>query len=132
MKGSYYRHGPTKTASIRLPLASALTNELVKPALELVRSLFEAGKTYKKAGVILSDIVPESVIQGNLFVAVPTSSEKLAKGRALMEAVDNINFSMRGDILKFAASGTTRNWKMRQEMRSPRYTTRWEELPLLK
>jgi DNA polymerase V len=49
-----------------------------------------------------------------------------------MEAVDNINFSMRGDILKFAASGTTRNWKMRQEMRSPRYTTRWEELPLLK
>jgi DNA polymerase V len=132
VKGSYYRHGPAKTASIRLPLASALTNELVKPALELVRSLFEAGKTYKKAGVILSDIVPESVIQGNLFVAVPTSSEKLAKGRALMEAVDNINFSMRGDILKFAASGTTRNWKMRQEMRSPRYTTRWEELPLLK
>jgi DNA polymerase V len=132
VKGSYYRHGPTKTASIRLPLASALTNELVKPALELVRSLFEAGKTYNKAGVILSDIVPESVIQGNLFVAVPTSSEKLAKGRALMEAVDNINFSMRGDILKFAASGTTRNWKMRQEMRSPRYTTRWEELPLLK
>jgi DNA polymerase V len=49
-----------------------------------------------------------------------------------MEAVDNINFSMRDDILKFAASGTTRNWKMRQEMRSPRYTTRWEELPLLK
>jgi DNA polymerase V len=132
VKGSYYRHGATKTASIRLPLASALTNELVKAALELVRSLFEAGKTYKKAGVILSDIVPETVIQGNLFVAVPTSSEKLAKGRALMEAIDNINFSMRGDILKFAASGTTRNWKMRQEMRSPRYTTRWEELPLLK
>ena len=76
--------------------------------------------------------MPETVIQGNLFVAVPASSEKLAKGRALMEAIDNINFSMRGDILKFAASGTTRNWKMRQEMRSPRYTTRWEELPLLK
>lgn len=132
IKGSHYRHGPTKSASIRLPIASALTNELVKPALEMVRSLFEAGKTYKKAGVILSDIVPESVIQGNLFVAVPANSEKLAKGRALMEAVDNINFSMRGDILKFAASGTTRNWKMRQEMRSPRYTTRWEELPLLK
>jgi DNA polymerase V len=68
------------------------------------------------------------VIQGNLFVAALDN----AKGRALMEAVDNINFSMRSDILKFAASGTTRNWKMRQEMRSPRYTTRWEELPLLK
>jgi DNA polymerase V len=128
VKGSYYRHGPTKSGAVRLPLATALTNELVKAALELVRSLFEAGKTYKKAGVILSDIVPETVIQGNLFAQAPDN----AKARALMEAIDNINFSMRGDILKFAASGTTRNWKMRQEMRSPRYTTRWEELPLLK
>ena len=128
VKGSYYRHGPTKSGAVRLPLATALTNELVKAALELVRSLFEAGKTYKKAGVILSDIVPETVIQGNLFAQAPDNT----KGRALMEAIDNINFSMRGDILKFAASGTTRNWKMRQEMRSPRYTTRWEELPLLK
>jgi DNA polymerase V len=128
LKGSYYRHGPTKSGAVRLPLATALTNELVKAALELVRSLFEAGKTYKKAGVILSDIVPETVIQGNLFAQAPDNT----KARALMEAIDNINFSMRGDILKFAASGTTRNWKMRQEMRSPRYTTRWEELPLLK
>jgi DNA polymerase V len=128
VKGSYYRHGPTKSGAVRLPIATALTNELVKAALELVRSLFEAGKTYKKAGVILSDIVPETVIQGNLFAQAPDNT----KARALMEAIDNINFSMRGDILKFAASGTTRNWKMRQEMRSPRYTTRWEELPLLK
>jgi DNA polymerase V len=72
--------------------------------------------------------MPETVIQGNLFAQAPDNT----KARALMEAIDNINFSMRGDILKFAASGTTRNWKMRQEMRSPRYTTRWEELPLLK
>lgn len=128
VKGSYYRHGPTKSGAVRLSLATALTNELVKAALELVRSLFEAGKTYKKAGVILSDIVPETVIQGNLFAQAPDNT----KARALMEAIDNINFSMRGDILKFAASGTTRNWKMRQEMRSPRYTTRWDELPLIK
>jgi DNA polymerase V len=45
-----------------------------------------------------------------------------------METVDNINFSMRGDVLKYAASGLSRNWKMRQEMRSGKYTTRWEEL----
>jgi DNA polymerase V len=42
--------------------------------------------------------------------------------------VDNVNFAMRDDMVKFAASGTTRNWKMRQEMRSPRYTSRWDEL----
>jgi DNA polymerase V len=45
-----------------------------------------------------------------------------------MDMIDNINFSQRDDVLKFASSGTTRNWKMRQEMRSGRYTTRWDEL----
>ena len=38
------------------------------------------------------------------------------------------NFAMRNDTLKFAAAGTKRDWKMRQELRSPRYTTRWDEL----
>jgi DNA polymerase V len=45
-----------------------------------------------------------------------------------MEQIDNINFSMRGDVVKFASSGTKRNWKMRREFHSPRYTTRWDEL----
>jgi DNA polymerase V len=45
-----------------------------------------------------------------------------------MEAMDNINFSMRGDVVKYVASGLKRNWKMRQEMQSKRFTTRWDEL----
>ncbi len=36
-----------------------------------------------------------------------------------MGMMDNINFSMRDDILKFATSGTDRNWKMRQEKEVP-------------
>jgi len=54
------------------------------------------------------------------------------QNRALMQALDNINFSMRDDMVKFVSSGLTRNWKMRQEMRSGRYTTRWDELHELK
>jgi len=90
--------------------------------MKLVDALFEDGKTYKKAGVMLSGLVPDSSIQGNLF------SEQTNENRHLMSMIDNINFSMRNDVLKFASSGTTRDWKMRQELRSPRYTTRWEEL----
>jgi len=45
-----------------------------------------------------------------------------------MDMIDNINFSQRDDILKFAASGLERNWKMQQNFRSPKYTSRWEEL----
>jgi DNA polymerase V len=113
----------TITNHITLPVATSFTNELIKPAVELVDTLYEKGQLYKKAGVMLSGIVPDESIQGNLFVTENKNCE-----RKLMEMIDNINFSQRDDVLKFAASGTTRDWKMRQELRSPRYTTRWDEL----
>lgn len=115
--------GATISAYTTLPSATSFTNELIKPAIELVDKLFENGKIYKKAGVMLSSIVPDESIQGNLFKTDAKNSS-----RKLMDMIDNINFSQRDDVLKFAASGTTRNWKMRQELRSKRHTTRWEEL----
>lgn len=120
---THFRHGPAVGSYVTLPIATAASNELIKAAVHLVDSLFEKGKIYKKAGVILSGLVPDTTIQGNLFV-----EEKHNNKRYLMDMIDNVNFSMRDDVLKFAASGTTRNWKMRHEMRSPRYTTRWDEL----
>jgi DNA polymerase V len=122
-----FRHGPSIGAYSTLGVATAATNELIKPAMLLVDKLFEKGRIYKKAGVILSGIVPDATIQGNLF-----ETKKLHQHRMLMSMVDNINFSQRDDVLKFAASGTKRDWKMRAELRSPRYTTRWNEMFLVK
>jgi DNA polymerase V len=118
-----FNYGATHSKYATLPTATSFTNELIKPAVALVDYLFEKGKLYKKAGVMLSGLVPDVSIQGNLFVPETKNCE-----RRLMAMIDNVNFSQRDDVLKFAASGTTRNWKMRQELRSPRYTTRWEEL----
>lgn len=121
--GKHFSHGPSISSYTNLPFATSSTNELIKPALQLVDKIFTDGKRYKKAGVILSGLVPDECIQANLFVA-----EKKNNKRVLMSMLDNINFAMRDDMLKFAASGLTRDWKMRQELRSPRYTTRWDEL----
>ncbi len=120
---TYFRHGPTVSSYVTLPIPTSYTHELIKPAVALVDKLFEKGKVYKKAGVMLSGLVPDKSIQASLF-ATPASN----CSRKLMDMIDNINFSQRDDILKFAASGTARDWKMRQELRSPRYTTRWDEL----
>ncbi len=120
---TYFRHGPTISSYVTLAVATSSTNELIKPAVQLVDKLYERGRLYKKAGVMLSGIVPDSTIQGNLFIPEKDNGKRL-----LMDMIDNINFSQRDDVLKFAASGTKRNWKMRMEMRSPRYTSRWEEL----
>jgi DNA polymerase V len=72
---------------------------------------------------MLGGLEPDESIQGNLFLPESQKYQRL-----LMDMMDNINFSMRDDVLKFATSGLTRNWKMRQELRIKRYTTRWEEL----
>jgi len=114
--------GATHSSFAILPAATSLTNELIKPAVALVDRLYKKGTLYKKAGVMLSGIVPDRYIQGNMFLSENKNCE-----RKLMDMIDNVNFSQRDDVLKFAASGTTRNWKMRQELRSPRYTTRWDE-----
>ena len=118
-----FRHGESIGRHITLAVATSATHELIKPAVALVDEIFKEGTSYKKAGVMLSGLVPDETIQGNLF-----TEEKHNGKRLLMSMVDNVNFAMRNDVIKFAASGTTRDWKMRMEMRSPRYTTRWEEL----
>ncbi|WP_332733057.1 Y-family DNA polymerase [Flavihumibacter sp.] len=122
--GEKFSYNPRKFSSNAvLASASSSTNDLIAYTLPLAEALFKKGERYLKAGVLLGGLVPDEAIQGNLF-----SGEVGNKGKMLMQALDNINFSQRNDMVKFAASGIDRPWKMRQEMRSPRYTTRWDEL----
>lgn len=108
---------------ILLPTATSITHELLDFTLPMVEQLYQPGLRYIKGGVMLADIVPDTAIQGNLFF-----SHTYNRRHLLMEAIDNINFGIKEDTVKYVSSGLERNWKMRQEMRSPRYTTRWNEL----
>jgi DNA polymerase V len=118
-----FHQGTALNAEITLSSATSSTHELIKPAMKLLEDIFVQGRIYKKAGVMLSGIVPDSAVQGSFF-----SGESKATNRFLMSAVDNVNFSMRGDVVKFGASGVNKDWKMRQELRSERHSTRWDEL----
>jgi DNA polymerase V len=121
------RHTEYRTESahrqILLPVATADTQQIIGYSMPLVESLFEEGRHYIKAGVILGGIVPDDSIQGNLFYAENNSIRK-----ELLKAIDNINFGMRDDMIKYGATGLARNWKMRKEHRSKRYTTHWGEI----
>ncbi|HVM89503.1 MAG TPA: Y-family DNA polymerase [Puia sp.] len=123
---TYFSHGPTISNYVNLPSATSFTNELIRPAVKLLDDIFEKGRVYKKAGVMLSGLVPDQSIQGNFFSAGSKSTN-----RFLMSAVDNVNFSMRDDVVKFCSSGVNKDWKMRQELRSKRHSTRWDELKVI-
>ncbi|HEV3249801.1 MAG TPA: Y-family DNA polymerase [Puia sp.] len=118
-----FKQEPSINSHSVLPAATSFTHELIKPAIDLVENLFEKGREYKKAGVMLGGLVPDKSVQGNLFI-----SETGNGNRFLMSAIDNVNFGMREDAVKFASSGLQKNWKMRQELRSGRCSTRWEDI----
>jgi DNA polymerase V len=117
----------SRSAYVLLPLPTCLTQVFIAHTMPLVEALYRSGNRYIKAGVILTDIIPFRSIQGNLF-----QEPENPASRKLMKAVDNINLGMGTDLVRFAASGTKKNWKMRQEMRSNRFTTRWDELCLVR
>ncbi|MCE3281582.1 MAG: hypothetical protein K0Q66_319 [Chitinophagaceae bacterium] len=121
---SYRQGGQARSSYATLHSPTSLTHELIKPAMEMATQLYRKGERYSKAGVTLSGLVPDSSIQSSLFNECGNN-----QNRELMLMLDNINFSMRNDVIKYAAAGIDKQWKMRQEFRSPRYTSRWDELP---
>jgi DNA polymerase V len=119
----HYHRGRQVSGYAVLDNPSHLTPDIIKAALAIGKSLFEQGQIYKKAGVIVSELIPDNALQTNLFIA-PAD----AKRKKLMNVIDNMNAAYRNDVLKFGTTGSRRNWKMRSEKRSKRYTTRWDEL----
>jgi DNA polymerase V len=114
------------SASTTILFPTAFTPALIGYALVLLRGIYQRGYKYKKAGVLLTKIKPQDRIQGDLFGEF--SLEQYEKQARLMKAVDVINSVWGKDTLFFGAQGLTRTWQMRQERRSPRSTTRWNEL----
>jgi len=110
------------SARIPLPEPTAYTPELVRLAKEAVRRLFVEGASYRKAGVILEGLVPEKSCQRDLFCPADPRRQRL------MEAMDSLNSRHGPDTVRLAAEGREKRWQMRQERKSARFTTSWEEL----
>ncbi len=109
-------------AVISLPFATNSAIEIVKFAVEGLKSIFKNGYKYKKAGVIVTGITDETPQQLNIF---QNSDER---HKRLMQVVDNLNITKGRQIVKLAAQDLDRTWKMHQERLSPRYTTRIDEV----
>jgi len=112
--------------SIRLPFATAFTPDLIVSALRGLKTIFQDGFKYKKAGVMLSKITPHAHVQPDLFGDV--SLLDYYRKAKLMAVVDAINAIYGRDSLFFAVQGSTRPWKMRQSQLSGRFTTQWSEI----
>ncbi len=75
---------------------------------------------------MISELLPEPVQQQPALWS-EIDREKRAK---LWKVVDGLNAYLGRDTIRILSQGPiAAGWKLRAEHRSPRWTTRWEELP---
>ncbi len=113
----------SNSISCSLPETTAYTPLLIKYALHLLKKIYRKGYKYKKAGVVLMDIVPAENSQYNLFTKIDHN-----RNEYLMKAFDKINLFWGSETIRSGASGYKRNWSMKRANLTPRYTTSWNEI----
>ncbi len=108
---------------LQLPVPTNDTTEIIRFALAALKSIYKDGYRYKKAGVIITEIVPERPFQGDLFDV--RNRDKYSK---IMGVMDSLNESYGKQKVKIAAQGFDRKWKLKNEKLSPCYTTKLSDV----
>ncbi|MEI7494674.1 MAG: Y-family DNA polymerase [Betaproteobacteria bacterium] len=135
IRTSPFRKDPQYSRSIVVPLRrpTADTGAIVQATTLGLQAIYCQGFKYAKAGVMLLDLQPDSVVQGELDLAEDDSHADIAEKVRLMSALDTINKRYGRGTMRMASAGLDgdrRVWSMRQERRTPAYTTNWVDIPI--
>jgi len=112
-----------KQVVLQLPVPTNDTTELINFALRGLKAIFAEGYQFKKAGVIVSELVPERPLQGDLF-----DTRNRDKFSRIMTVMDSLNASYGKQKVKIAAQGFDRKWRLKNEKLSPCYSTKLEDV----
>lgn len=100
-----------------LPFASNSGITISNLAVKMLHELFEEGEIYKKAGVIVTQIIPQDQKQFHLF------EEENPKHQKIMEVMDAYQRKTGERKIRLGNQDLQRTWKMKQNLLSPKYTT---------
>jgi DNA polymerase V len=134
------QHSPSVTVPIR---PTADSRKILATACEAARSMFRPDFNYAKAGVMLMDLQQAAALgdQGelDLFAGPEPASAPEPDRPALMQAMDTLNRRFGRGVVRIGSTTTAKandagsaSWSVRQDRRTPRYTTRWDEMPVLR
>lgn len=112
-----------------LPVGTADTGTLLSLLLAALRRIYRENNYYHRAGVLLSDLTPAEHLQPDLFGTVNFAS--VQQSQSLMASVDIINERYGRRTIRYATEDLGNAWEPRHNLRSPRYTTEWDELPII-
>ncbi len=112
------------SAYMNLLSGTAITPKLIKQSFRLLDVIYKSGYEYKKVGVIFNDLIKKDFMQMDFFGNFDQATEE-----QFMNVIDKINKQHGRNTVKFAACGINQFWQMLCKMKSPCYTTRWNEIP---
>jgi DNA polymerase V len=125
------QHSPSATLALKPPTAD--TRQLAAAATRLLQAMFRPGHRYVKAGVVLVDLQAQAraVAEPDLFGdATPQPVPRRDRVR-LMQAMDALTQRFGHGVVDVASAVQASRRPAaaaRQEQRSPRYTTRLDEV----
>lgn len=115
-------------ATVALEFPSSHTSDIGRAAAKALEGLFRPGYRYKKAGVMMCDLIGESRVQPDLFAAAADGD----RAKRLMEAFDEINRRLGRGAIGYGSAAVRRGWRTQRTRLSPGYTTDWNGLPVVR
>jgi DNA polymerase V len=107
----------------KLPVPTDSTSELITYAEKGLEQIFREGYLYHKVGIMLTGLVHTDRTQISMF-----DPEDRVKMATVTDLFDKINKEMGARTIFYAASGIHRPWKTQANLKSPKFTTSWNEL----
>ena len=118
----------TGSVSSVLEFSTHNTFSLIHEVLRLLDTMYDPEIPYKKAGIVLSGIVPESLTTESLFNEC-VHEEKTEKLDSVMDA---LNMKYGTHMVRMGVTLGVKKWQGTQELMSKEYTTKWHEIPSIK
>ena len=105
-----------------LPFPSNTSFSISNLALKMLSELYKEGDSYKKAGVIVTEIIPSNQRQFHLF------DDENPKFQKIMEVIDKQHAKIGERKIRLGNQDLQRTWKMKQYHLSNKYTTNFKEI----
>lgn len=115
-------------ASFRFTNPTASTPDFIEASLKILRRIYRKGFMYKKAGVMITEIISEENVPYDIFQPLYLDTQQ----KDVMHIIDKINKTYGDNTLFYGSLGVKKKWQMRRNLLSPRYTTSWKDIPKVK
>lgn len=113
---------------VQLPYPCDDSRVIAHAAQAGLEQIWRKGYRFMKAGVMMLDLVQRDELQADIFDEPAPEQERSDKLNALM---DQLNRKMGRGTVRIGDTKGHAPWKLKADMLTPRYTTRWEDIPIV-